>query len=725
MTRSIRRVAVALSALLVLASSAAAQGRGTLSGRVTFPPGTTQTIVTVIITNAAGVDRRQVSEADGSWVIGGLLAGPYRVRIEDERFAPWSREGVVIVGGGKVALEIGLEPLVRAGAAPTAPATVSGTVIGPNGLPRANTAIIVTSVQGGAETRAVSSATGSFSVPNLAPGAYRVRVDAVEGALPFAMDAFTLAPGEQRPLSVRLQPVPPPPPIPERTTQAGGTGTVVVTTARPPSPPGTVPEASFNTPDFEAAPDRWRFDFPEYRRYSPPEQMPWVIASPLDPYNQHPLKADFPLGNSELFANLNMQANSNLNPRTVAVEGGTDSQVFNNNNFVLGFELFRGDTVFQPKTWAVRGTLVANANQVSGDPRDTSLNLEELFAEVRLGVISPSFDFASIRGGMQNFNSDFRGYLFVDNQLGARLFGNASANRLQYNAAFFSMRNRDGLQLHDFSSRNQNVVIGNLFIQDFLTEGYTALLSGHVNSDGGLEGDQFPLNVFYLGFHGDGRWGAWSISHAYYEAFGSDDFNQIARVPVDIRARMAAVEVSRDADWKRYRFSFFYASGDDAADDQATGFDAIIDNPNLAGGQFMFWTQQATNVGGVQISNGFSLLPNLRNKFTDRANFVNPGLMLFGGGVDLRMSPRLKIVTNANYLQFADNAVLEALFDGGFEDNSIGIDVSVGAKFRPFVNENLFLVPGVSLLLPQGGFSTAIGSSGPLFSFFTVIQAAF
>ena len=26
---------------------------------------------------------------------------------------------------------------------------------------------------------------------------------------------------------------------------------------------------------------------------------------------------------------------------------------------------------------------------------------------------------------MQNFNSDFRGYLFVDNQLGVRLFGNA------------------------------------------------------------------------------------------------------------------------------------------------------------------------------------------------------------------------------------------------------------------------------------------------------------
>ena len=96
--------------------------------------------------------------------------------------------------------------------------------------------------------------------------------------------------------------------------------------------------------------------------------------------------------------------------------------------------------------------------------------------------------------------------------------------------------------------------------------------------------------------------GPLSVSHAFYQAFGTDDDNAVARTltgaaaaPVDISARMAALELSRDADWRRYRFSFFYASGDNAADaGKATGFDAITDNPNLAGGQFMFWDQQKT-----------------------------------------------------------------------------------------------------------------------------------
>ena len=96
-------------------------------------------------------------------------------------------------------------------------------------------------------------------------------------------------------------------------------------------------------------------------------------------------------------------------------------------------ELFKGDTVFQPKSWAVRGTVVGNLNALtvaSNTKTGQTYGVEEAFAEKRLAVLSPAFDFVSIRGGMQNFNSDFRGYLFVDNQLGVRLFGNARATAI-------------------------------------------------------------------------------------------------------------------------------------------------------------------------------------------------------------------------------------------------------------------------------------------------------
>jgi hypothetical protein len=165
--------------------------------------------------------------------------------------------------------------------------------------------------------------------------------------------------------------------------------------------------------------------------------------------------------------------------------------------------------VFEPKRWAVRGTIVGNVNRLSTAAKlGRTYGVEEAFAEKRLAVLGPAFDFVSIRGGMQNFNSDFRGYLFVDNQLGVRLFGNARSNRDQYNVAYFSMRDRDAVsQLHKFTSRNQDVIIANYFVQDFGAPGYTFMANLHVNHDKGVEADPHALQVVYAGFHGDGKWG--------------------------------------------------------------------------------------------------------------------------------------------------------------------------------------------------------------------------
>jgi hypothetical protein len=51
--------------------------------------------------------------------------------------------------------------------------------------------------------------------------------------------------------------------------------------------------------------------------------------------------------------------------------------------------------------------------------------------------------FDSIRVGIQPFNADFRGFLFQDNQLGVRLFGDRDANRWQYNIAYFQRLEKD------------------------------------------------------------------------------------------------------------------------------------------------------------------------------------------------------------------------------------------------------------------------------------------
>ena len=501
--------------------------------------------------------------------------------------------------------------------------------------------------------------------------------------------------------------------------------------------PVTVKSEDEATEEFIPMPDRWRFPWPRHDRYDPKMETPWVEGSTFDPYNQNVLKGDYPIHGNHTFLNLNLQSASTINPRVVAA-GGRREQFFTNQNFVMGAEIFGGTGAFEPKRWAVRVTTVANFNFLANNtvnPFDSvrgnsRLAVEEAFVEKRLAVVSPNFDFVTLRVGMQNFNSDFRGFLFADNQLGARLFGTLNSQRDTYNVAVFSMRQRDEVsQLHSFDDRKQTVFLANWFRQDFVHKGYTALFNFAFNHDRGrVIGDRATLNVAYLGFHGDGKWGKLNVDHAFYWAFGRDRFNRLAGRSQSVNAQMAAFEGSIDKDWVRWRGSFFFASGDgDATDGRATGFDMIQDNPNFAGGPFQFWTQQGTVVGGAVgiLKNKFSLLPNLRNKFNNRSNFVNPGLLLWNFGADLRVTPKLKVLTNLSYMRFARAGLLQQITSDPGLESGIGTDLSFGAKFRPFENENLFLVTGAAVLFPHGGYARMIGSTRPLVSPTFAFQVAF
>lgn len=749
--------------LAVCASSVrvGAQGsRGTITGTILDAAGVKQTVVVVVLTGAAdGVDRRGLTDPDGVYIFGGLPPGAYRLRVEDDRFAPWSQDQITVAAGQRLTLNVTLRPRIAPGALL---GSIGGTVIGPDGLPAGGAAITLTST--GAPQRATSDRSGAYAFPGLTAGTYVVHV-ALPGALAFDSDLLVVRAGENRPYDIRIQPLPPPPPPVVVDKPATPVGTTVAPTpetkketktTKEPETKKEIPPPPPSGPGFETTPDRWRgFDWPEVQRYQPSERMPRVGGNPFDPYNQNPLKGDLPIGNGHTFVNLNLQFNAALNPRVVgSAATGTTTQLFYNQNAVAGVEVFGGDTAFEPKRWSLRATTVVNLNALAngslsfselkrptvagGAAAPIKFNIEELFLEKRLMAGGPAFDFASVRVGMQNFNADFRGYVYVDNQLGARLFGNGGSNRVQYNAAFFSMRERDpGTLLHTIqTSTGQNVFVANIFVQDFGARGYTAMANVLVNRDSrvGAAGTTGALQATYVGVHGDGRWGGWSVSHAAYAVFGTDENAAKARVlkrpdSLKVGAQMAAIELSRDADWKRLRGSFFYASGDSGADPaKAGGFDAIADNPNLAGGQFMYWTQQGINVPGLGlISDKLSLLPSLRGK-TARANFLNPGLIAANGGIDLRVSPSLKVVTNASWLRFADAATLRQLRpagSAGLEDNSIGLDFSLGFKWRPFVNENLFLVAGYSLLKPQGGFATVLGKAGMLSSGFATFQLVF
>ena len=184
---------------------------------------------------------------------------------------------------------------------------------------------------------------------------------------------------------------------------------------------------------------------------------------------------------------------------------------------------------------------------------------------------------------------------------------------------------------------------------------------------------------------GNGHINRYNVSHAMYYVTGVDELNPIAGQSQHISAFMGALELSYDRDWARFRCSYFFASGDsDPNDDRATGFDAIFDNPNFAGGEFSYWNRQQIKLFGVNLVNRQSLVPNLRSsKFQGQTNFVNPGLHLVNAGFDGDLTPKTKLITNANYLWFNHTASLETLVFQGHIRNEIGLDLSADLNIVP------------------------------------------
>ncbi len=353
------------------------------------------------------------------------------------------------------------------------------------------------------------------------------------------------------------------------------------------------------------------------------------------------------------------------------------------------------------------------------------LALQEYFVEVHLRDLSDNYDFIAAKAGNQTFTSDFRGFLFNDTNLGLRLFGNAWNNRLQYNLAVFEMREKDtNSELNTFDERKQHVVIANLYWQDFLVKGYTAQWSVHANLDhGSLEYDRngsivrpaplgtvrtHDVNAYYLGWAGDGHIGRLNVSHQFYQALGRDDFNGLAGRPVNINAQFAALEISYDRDWLRYKASFVYASGDhNAQDGTATGFDTILDNPNFTGGPFSYYVRQGFNFAGtsVGLKQRGSLIPNLRTSKTQgQANFVNPGVFVYGVGLEADVTPKSKAFLNLNYIRFAETDTLQTALLTDKIGGEVGYDLSLGVQYRPFLTDNVVVSAGWGMLLPGGGF---------------------
>jgi hypothetical protein len=653
--------------------------------------------------------------------------------------------------------------------------------------------------ESGQVVRAASSGEGVFRIPLLPPGHYEFRVEA-GGYASFVIPDLALNANEVTTLEISLVSTSSAefrsrlPRLPELGPAAPGSlpalGSHRELRHRLDSDPNYIAELA---PEYlppvadiyNVVPNRWALNQPDYRRY--PQKGEYLYTKPhwYDPFNRNRFKGDEPIWpevlGQQIFLNITASSETFFDGRRVPSPSGVSSaqpgssgffgrgeQAFFDQTVRFSFDLFHGDASFKPVDWRIRITPELSLNDfdvrelgiVSPDVRrgtnrfDDHAGLQEAFVEVKLRDLSDNYDFVSARAGIQQFNADFRGFLFADEQPGLRIFGNWKSDRIEYNAVYFQFLEKNtNSGLNTFERRHQQVVLGNVYLQDFFFPGYTAEFIGAWNKDDpsvhyddngvlvrpapiGNVIHQGPgggplahgIRVGYFGWLGSGHIRRINLTHAFYQAVGEDTFNPIAGRRVTVNAQMAAVELSYDRDWIRYRVSAFYTSGDaNPRDGRARGFDSIVDLPNFAGGIFSFWNREAIRLlgSGVSLTTDGSLIPSLRStKEEGQANFVNPGIFLVNAGADLDITPKLKGFANFNYLRFERTEPLEFILFESPIRHSIGEDFGIGVTYRPPLTENIVLTGGASVLQPGDGFKD-IYTSRTLFSLFGSVKFTF
>ena len=641
---------------------------------------------------------------------------------------------------------------------------------------------------------------GIFRIFPLAPGEYALRVEA-EGYAPFLLEKFTLHANEVLTLEISLLAQPSSelrsrlPRLPELgaplpAEALASSGSYREFRHRLDADPNYVlnplPESLPPAADvFATIPDRWALQQPEYRRYTTSGEYIYTKPRWYDPFNRNKLKGDEPIWpellGQQVFLNLAATSDTSFDARRVPSPSnvsaanpgsstffGRGEQEFIDQTFRFSFDLFHGDASFKPVDWRIRITPEISLNDLnvrelgivgpdvrSGTNRlDSHIGLQEAFAEVKLHDLGPNYDFVSLRAGIQQFNADFRGFLFVDEQPAIRIFGDLHSDKIEYNAAYFQFLEKNtNSGLNSFERRHQQVVLGNVYLQDFFFPGYTAEFVGAWNKDDatihyddngflvrpapvGNVINQNPgvgpiphgIRVGYFGWLGSGHIRRINLTHAFYQAVGEDTFNPIAGRRVTVNAQLAAAEFSFDRDWIRYRVSTFYTSGDaNPRDGRARGFDSILDLDSFAGGLFSFWNREGFRLtgSGVLLTTPGSLIPSMRvSKDEGQANFVNPGIFLANAGADFDITPKLKGFANINYLRFERTESLENILFQASIRHTIGVDYGAGVTYRPPLSENIVLTGGAAMLTPGDGFRDIYGGK-TLFSLFSSVKFTF
>jgi AMIN domain len=464
-----------------------------------------------------------------------------------------------------------------------------------------------------------------------------------------------------------------------------------------------------------------------------------------DTYNQNVIKGDFPLTDkwfteTDVFQNFTYKARRNLDFTKVLPE----NKFISYNNFedesnIFGTEIRHNDDRFFPANFrfhidgAVDWKNDINAFNAGSEGH---AQVFDAFSDVQLHNFgSVNFNQMFLRGGLQNFKSDFHGLVFNDVGLGGRIFGNSLSNRLRYDFVFLKLFQKDAVSgLIDFEKASQHTVMISRFTwEDFLVKGWNSEWSVHWNHDprkiDGSNSNLLNLDTYYVGTTLNGNLGRFIFNPAIYGVFGTaDHLIDGEKVQHDVRAWTTVLDLEYPIDFWKLRVGYVYESGDNgnSTSKTDTGFDAISDAVTLFGGPISYWVGEDIKYGKGDFTRANSFDPSLRGT-NNQANYINPGLQLVNTGFDATVTPRVALSFNLNWLYFNDigtyatnNIVGGVATTTTIDHHNAGIEENIFIRWKPFlrqINDFVIIDTGFSVLQPLAGIKDAFGSSRPVYTF--------
>jgi hypothetical protein len=432
--------------------------------------------------------------------------------------------------------------------------------------------------------------------------------------------------------------------------------------------------------------------------------------------------------------------------------------------FIAGFSLLKGMTAFKPPVIEYRVAVGANITHVEvperrvlyvepskGTTRTTGfVGLQEAFIDYHIGRFDTKrYDFVSLRAGIQPFQSDFRGFLFNDNQLGVRLFGNRDNNRWQFNlAAFWRIEKDTNSGLNDVTQplRRDWIFTGNIYRQDFPFVGLTSQVSltYNMNRENRYKSDKngFPArpallgdirprqyDVVYIGYAADGHVGRMNLTAQAYAALGRT-----------ATASSPAARPSSRRSWRRPKpattstgcASAFPACGPAATAIPMTAPKAASTPssrtrsspvPIPATGSASRSRSRAVAARcRSTAATAFSIRCARPRNWASRTSST-PARCWPGWG-DFDLLPTLRVSANVNHLWFQNTRILQVLRNEGSIPSSIGWDTSVSAIWRPNASQNLVFRLSGAVLHAGSGFRDLFAQEGGGSRYYSVLANA-